>query len=43
LIRAVDKKDVRHLREMLSDLGPLSYIFNIPLKIMEKLLGVFEF
>jgi len=43
LIRAVDKKDVRHLREMLSGLGPLSYIFNIPLKIMEKLLGVFEF
>lgn len=43
LIRAVDKKDVRRLREMLSGLGPLSYIFNIPLKIMEKLLGVFEF
>jgi len=43
LIRAVNKKDVRHLREMLSGLGPLSYIFNIPLKIMEKLLGVFEF
>jgi len=43
LIRAVDKKDVRHLREMLSGLGPLSYVFNIPLKIMEKLLGVFEF
>ena len=43
LIRAVDKKDVRNLREMLSGLGPLSYVFNIPLKIMEKLLGVFEF
>jgi len=43
LIRAVDKKDVRHLREMLSGLGPFSYVFNIPLKIMEKLLGVFEF
>lgn len=43
LIRAVDKKDVRHLREMLSGLGPLSYIFNIPLKVIEKLLGVFKF
>jgi O-antigen/teichoic acid export membrane protein len=43
LIRAVDKKDVRNLREMLSDLGPLSYIFNIPLEIIEKLSGVFEF
>jgi O-antigen/teichoic acid export membrane protein len=43
LIRAVDKKDVRNLREMLSGLGPLSYIFNIPLEIIEKLSGVFEF
>jgi O-antigen/teichoic acid export membrane protein len=43
LIRAVDKKDVRLLRKMLSGLGPFSYVFNIPLKIMEKLLGVFEF
>ena len=43
LIKAVDKKDVKNLREMLSGLGPLSYIFNIPLKIIEKLSGVFEF
>jgi len=43
LIRAVNKKDVRRLRKMLSGLGPLSYVFNIPLKIMEKLLEVFEF
>jgi stage V sporulation protein B len=43
LIRAVDKKDVGSLREMLSGLGPLSYVFNIPLSIIEKLLGVFEF
>ena len=43
LIRAVDKKDVRTLREMLSALGPFSPIFNIPLKIIEKLLGLFEF
>ncbi len=43
LIRAVDKNDVRSLREMLSGLGPFSYVFNIPLKIIEKLLTVFEF
>ncbi len=43
LIRAVDKKDVHNLREMLSGLGPFSYVFNIPLEIMEKLSGLFEF
>jgi O-antigen/teichoic acid export membrane protein len=43
LIRAVDKKDVHSLREMLSGLGPLSYIFNIPLSVIEKLLDVFKF
>jgi O-antigen/teichoic acid export membrane protein len=43
LIRAVNKKDVRRLRKMLSGLGPFSYVFNIPLKIMEKLLEVFKF
>ena len=42
LIRAVEKDDVHSLREMLSGLGPLSYIFNIPLTIIEKLLGVFK-
>ncbi len=42
LIRAVDKKDVHSLREMLSGLGPFSYVFNIPLKIIEKLSTVFE-
>lgn len=40
LIRAVDKKDVRTLKEMLSVLGPFSPIFNIPLKIIEKLRGL---
>ncbi|MCK4884443.1 polysaccharide biosynthesis C-terminal domain-containing protein, partial [Candidatus Bathyarchaeota archaeon] len=36
LIRAVDKNDVRSLREMLSGLGPLSYVFNIPLSVIEN-------
>ena len=43
LIRAVNKKDVKSLREMLSGLGPFSPIFNIPLGTIEKLLDVFNF
>jgi O-antigen/teichoic acid export membrane protein len=41
LLNAVNKKDVHTLREMLSGLGPFSYIFNIPLQIIEKLSDVF--
>jgi O-antigen/teichoic acid export membrane protein len=41
LIRAVNKNDIRTLREMLGGLGPFSYIFNIPLKIIEKLSTIF--
>ena len=37
LVRAVNQTDIKNLREILSDLGPLSYIFNLPLNIMEKL------
>lgn len=43
LIRAVDKNDVSNLREMLSDLGPLSHLFRIPLDIIEKLQTIFAF
>ena len=43
LIRAVDKNDVENLREMLSGLGPFSPIFNLPLKVIEILLDVFDF
>ena len=42
LIRAVDKTDITRLRKMLSGLGPFSYVFNIPLEIMEKLSDVLE-
>jgi O-antigen/teichoic acid export membrane protein len=42
MIRAVNKKDVNSLREMLSGLGPLSPIFNIPLIIIEKLTEIFS-
>ena len=43
LIRAVDENDINNLREMLSDLGPFSHLFNIPLNIIEKLLTIFAF
>jgi len=43
LVRAVDKNDINNLREMLSDLGPFSHLFNLPLSIIEKLLTIFTF
>jgi len=43
LIRAVDKNDINSLREMLSDLGPFSHLFQIPLGIIERLLTIFAF
>ncbi len=43
LIRAVDKTDITRLRQMLSGLGPFSYVFNLPLEVMEKLSDVLEF
>jgi len=43
LVRAVDKNDINNLREMLSDLGPFSHLFNLPLNIIEKLLTIFTF
>ena len=42
LIRAVNTKDVHSLREMLSGLGPLSHVFNIPLSVIEKLSKIFS-
>jgi len=43
LMRAVDKSDINNLREILSDLGPLSRLFDLPLNIIEKLLTIFAF
>jgi O-antigen/teichoic acid export membrane protein len=40
LIRAIDENDVNNLREMVSDLGPFSPLFQIPLDIVEKLLTI---
>jgi len=43
LIKAVNKNDINNLREMLSDLGPFSHLFHIPLSIVERLLTIFAF
>jgi len=43
LIRAVNKNDIDSLREMVSDLGPFSHLFHIPLNIIERLLTIFAF
>ena len=41
LIRAIDKNDVSSLREMFSGLGFISYLFEIPFKVIEKILDIF--
>ena len=43
LIGAVNKTDIQNLREMLNELGPLSYLFKLPLNIIEKLTTIFQF
>lgn len=40
-IRAISRNDVSSLREMFSGLGPISYVFEVPFKILEKLLEMF--
>ncbi len=37
LIRAVNTDDIKNLKQMLSELGPLSHLFNLPLNLIEKL------
>jgi len=43
VMRAINENDVNNLREMVSDLGPFSHLFNLPLNIIEKLLTIFTF
>jgi len=38
LIRAVNIGDIKNLRQMLIELGPLSYLFNLPLDFIGKLI-----
>jgi len=42
LIRAVNTDDINNLRQMLSELGPLSHILNLPLNLIEKLTIIFQ-
>jgi len=41
--RTVNTSDINHLREMLSELGPLSHLLNFLLNIIEKLITIFQF
>lgn len=42
LLRAINKKDIKHLQETITVLGPLAKIINIPFTILEKLINVFQ-
>ena len=42
LIRAVNTDDIENLKQMLSGLGPLSHVFDIPLNLIEKLTTTFQ-
>jgi len=37
LISAINKTDIQNPKETLKELGPLSYLFKLPLNIIEKL------
>jgi len=41
--RTLDRSDLNNLREMLSELGPLSHLSNFLLDIIEKLITIFRF
>ena len=40
LVGAINQKDVKNLRKMFSGLGIISYLVNIPLLIIEKILRI---
>jgi len=42
IVRTVNQSDINNLREMLSELGPFSRLFNLLLNLVEKLLTVFS-
>jgi len=42
LIGAINKTDIRNLKEMLKELGPLTHLFNLPLYLIEKLITIFQ-
>ncbi len=42
LIGAINKTDIQNLQETLEGFGPLSYILNIPLNLIERLIIIFQ-
>jgi uncharacterized membrane protein YagU involved in acid resistance len=42
LIGAINKTDIQNLQETLEGFGPLSYILNIPLNLIEKIIIIFQ-
>ena len=42
LTGAINKTDTQNLKETLEGFGPLSYILNIPLNLIEKLIIIFQ-
>jgi O-antigen/teichoic acid export membrane protein len=43
ITRTINKQDINNIREMLSELGPLSHLLNFLLNIVEKLITIFQF
>ena len=42
LIGAINKTDIQNLKETLDGFGPLSYILNIPLNLVERVIIIFQ-
>jgi len=42
LMGAINKTDTQNLKETLEGFGPLSYMLNIPLNIIERLIIIFQ-
>jgi stage V sporulation protein B len=43
ITKTINKQDINNIREMLSELGPLSHLLNFLLNIVEKLITIFQF
>jgi stage V sporulation protein B len=43
ITKTINKQDIDNIREMLSELGPLSHLLNILLNIVEKLMTILQF
>jgi len=43
ITKAINKQDINNLKEMLSQLGPLSRLLNFLLNMIERLINIFQF